>query len=74
MKLGVMSTIQSEQIHLFLAPVKEGGLVRYLTHVSENWGSFLNLMISFNICFNISLWDVETPVLPDKLEDRHTCC
>ena len=37
------SSIQSEQAHLFLTPGKEGGLVRYLTHVSENllhhqWG------------------------------------
>ena len=37
-KLDVMLTIQSGQIHLFLAPGKEGGLVRYLTDVSENQG------------------------------------
>ena len=34
----VTSSLQSIGKHLFLAPGKEGGLVRYLTHVSENLG------------------------------------
>ena len=54
-----------------------------LDSVSENQGSFLNLKFCFNICFGISIWDIETPVLPGKFKDqslihrqsdRHTRC